>query len=40
MRVFFFPTSSPTHVVGGVFDDGYFNMGEVESSCGFDFLYG
>jgi hypothetical protein len=26
----FFPTSSPTHV-GGVFDDGYFNRGKVES---------
>jgi hypothetical protein len=27
----FFPTSSPTHIVGGVFDDGYSNRGEVES---------
>jgi hypothetical protein len=27
----FFPTSSPTHVVGGIFDDGYSNRGEVES---------
>jgi hypothetical protein len=27
----FFPTSSPTPVVGGVFDDGYSNMGEMES---------
>jgi hypothetical protein len=27
----FFPTSSPTHVVGGVFDDSYSNGGEVES---------
>jgi hypothetical protein len=26
-----FPTSLPTHIVGGVFDDGYFNRGEVES---------
>jgi hypothetical protein len=25
-----FPTSSPTRVVGGVFDDGYYNRGEVE----------
>jgi hypothetical protein len=25
------PTSLPTHVVGGVFDDGYSNRGEVES---------
>jgi hypothetical protein len=32
----FFPTSSPTSVVFGVFDDGYSNMGEVESKCGFD----
>jgi hypothetical protein len=31
MRVPFFPTSSPTLVVGGVFDDGYSNSGEVES---------
>jgi hypothetical protein len=30
-RVPFFPTSPPTPVVGGVFDDGYFNKGEVES---------
>jgi hypothetical protein len=38
----FFPTSSPTPVGGGVFDDSYSNMGEVESWCGFDlhFLYG
>jgi hypothetical protein len=28
---FLFPTSSPTPVVGGVFDDGYSNRGEVES---------
>jgi hypothetical protein len=27
----FFPTSSPTLVVGDVFDDGYSNRGEVES---------
>jgi hypothetical protein len=27
----FFPTSSPTPIVGGVFDDGYSNRGEVES---------
>jgi hypothetical protein len=27
----FFPTSSPTHVGGGVFEDGYSNRGEVES---------
>jgi hypothetical protein len=27
----FFPTSSPTHVVGGVLDDGYSNRAEVES---------
>jgi hypothetical protein len=26
-----FPTSSPTFVVDGVFDDGYSNRGEVES---------
>jgi hypothetical protein len=32
----FFPTSSPTYVVGGVFDDGYSNRGEVESWYGFD----
>jgi hypothetical protein len=32
----FFPTSSPTPVVGDVFDDGYSNKGEVESYCGFD----
>jgi hypothetical protein len=31
IRVPFSPTSSPTHVVGGVFDDGYSNRGEVES---------
>jgi hypothetical protein len=31
MRVPFPPTSLPTHVVGGVFDDDYFNMGEVEA---------
>jgi hypothetical protein len=38
----FFPTSSPTPVVGGVFDDGYSNRDEVESLYGFDlhFLYG
>jgi hypothetical protein len=37
----FFSTSSPTPVVGGVFDDGYSNRGEVEFLCGFDlhFLY-
>jgi hypothetical protein len=28
---FFFLTSSPIPVVGGIFDDGYFNRGEVES---------
>jgi hypothetical protein len=27
----FFCTSLPTPVVGGVFDDGYSNRGEVES---------
>jgi hypothetical protein len=27
----FFPTSSLIPVVGGVFDDGYSNRGEVES---------
>jgi hypothetical protein len=27
----FFPTSLPVPVVGGVFDDGYSNRGEVES---------
>jgi hypothetical protein len=27
----FFPTSSPTHVAAGVFDDGCSNRGEVES---------
>jgi hypothetical protein len=27
----FFPTSLPTHVVGGVFDDGYTNRSEMES---------
>jgi hypothetical protein len=27
----FFPTSLPTHVGGGVFDDGYSNRVEVES---------
>jgi hypothetical protein len=27
----FFLTSSPTHVVGGGFDDGYSNKGEVKS---------
>jgi hypothetical protein len=27
----FFTAFSPTPVVGGVFDDGYFNRGEVES---------
>jgi hypothetical protein len=26
----FFPTSSPTHIVVGVFDDGYSNRDEVE----------
>jgi hypothetical protein len=38
----FLPTSSPTPVVGGVFDDKYSNRGEVESYCGFDmhFLFG
>jgi hypothetical protein len=38
----FFPISSPTFVVYGVFDDGYSNKGEVESYCGFDlhFFYG
>jgi hypothetical protein len=39
----FSPTSLATPiVVGGVFDDGYSNRGEVESWCGFDlhFLYG
>jgi hypothetical protein len=28
---FFFSSSSSTHVVSGVFDDGYSNRGEVES---------
>jgi hypothetical protein len=28
---FLLPTSSPTHVVGNVFGDGYSNKGEVES---------
>jgi hypothetical protein len=28
---FFFPTFTPTHVVGYVFDYGYSNRGEVES---------
>jgi hypothetical protein len=27
----FFPTSLPTPGGGGVFDDGYFNRGELES---------
>jgi hypothetical protein len=27
----FFPASLPTHVFGGVFDDGYSNRVEVES---------
>jgi hypothetical protein len=27
----FFLTSSPKHVVSGVFDDGYSNRGEMES---------
>jgi hypothetical protein len=27
----FIPTSLPTHAVGGVFDDGYSNRGELES---------
>jgi hypothetical protein len=38
----FFPTSSPTPVVGGIFADSYSNRGEMESQCGFDlhFLYG
>jgi hypothetical protein len=31
----FFPTSSPTHVGGGVFDDSYSNRGKVESYCDF-----
>jgi hypothetical protein len=26
----FFPTSSPTFVVGGILDDSYSNRGEVE----------
>jgi hypothetical protein len=26
-----FPTSLPTHVIGGVFDDGYSKGSEVES---------
>jgi hypothetical protein len=33
---FLFPTSSPTFVVGGVFDDSYSNRDEVESQGGFD----
>jgi hypothetical protein len=38
---FLFPTSLPTFVGGGVFDDSYSNRGEVESLFGFDlhFLY-
>jgi hypothetical protein len=38
----FFPTSSPTPVVVGVFDDGCSKRDEVESYCGFGlhFLYG
>jgi hypothetical protein len=38
----FLPTSSPTFVVGSVFDDSYYNSSEVESLCGFDlhFPYG
>jgi hypothetical protein len=38
----FFLISSPTPVVGGVFDDGYSNRGEVESLHGFGlyFLFG
>jgi hypothetical protein len=31
MRVPFSPASSPTYAVGGVFDDGYSNRGEVKS---------
>jgi hypothetical protein len=31
LRVPFSPTSSPTFVGGGVFDDSYSNSGEVES---------
>jgi hypothetical protein len=27
----FIPISLPTHLVGGVFDDGYSNRGEAES---------
>jgi hypothetical protein len=38
----FFPTFSPTCVVGVVFDDCYSNRDEVESYCSFGlhFLYG
>jgi hypothetical protein len=41
MRVPFFPSSSPTFVVGGVLDGSYCNRSEVQSLCGFDvyFLY-
>jgi hypothetical protein len=31
MRVPFSPTTLPTFVVGGVFDNGYSKRGEVES---------
>jgi hypothetical protein len=38
----FFPASSTTFVVGGVFDDSNSNSSEMESWCGFDlhFHYG
>jgi hypothetical protein len=41
-EVSFFPASSSTFVVGGVFEDSCFNRSEMESYCGFDlnFLYG
>jgi hypothetical protein len=32
----FFPATSSTFGVGGIFDVSYFNRSEVESECGFD----
>jgi hypothetical protein len=42
MRVPFFPTDSPTFVIGDIFDASYSDRSEVESQCDFDlhFPYG
>jgi hypothetical protein len=39
VEVFLSPTSSPAFAAACVIDDSYFDWGEVESQCSFDFHF-